>query len=182
MRELVAFVYPDAFRAAEVIATLGRLRPASSPDLNDAVCVTHDLLGSVKLHYAQCPSREASDVRFWRTLIGSLVSSAPAGTTGGAAGDPARRPPPEYGIDDAFSAEVCAQLTPGTSAVFVLVRDVTSDRLVPHVSAFGGTILRTPLPAGAEPRQAGFRPGAPGAPEREGATPPIEQDGWPGDR
>jgi uncharacterized membrane protein len=171
VRELVAFVYPDAFRAAEVMATVNRLRPESSLELNDAVCVTRDPLGNLKLQYAECPTRGASAVRFWRTLIGSLVPAPPAAPAGGAAGDPARGSHPASGIDDSFAEALRAQLTPGTSAVFALVPDVTRDRLVPHLSAFGGTFLRTTLPAGAEPD----RPrGRLGAPEQEGAKPPAE--------
>jgi uncharacterized membrane protein len=50
-------------------------------------------------------------------------------------------------MDGAFCCAVRARLTPGTSAVFVLVRDVTRDDLVPQVSAFGGTLLRAALPS-----------------------------------
>jgi uncharacterized membrane protein len=155
VRELVAFVYPDAYRAAEVMATLNRVSPESSLGLNDAVCVTRDPLGNVKLHYAECSTEGASAVRSWRTLLGALVSGAPAGVAGGAAVDLARGAPPASGVDDSFAESLRAQLTPGASAVFALVPDVTRDRLVPYLSAFGGTILRTPLPAEAEPDRPG---------------------------
>jgi uncharacterized membrane protein len=175
VRELVAFVYSDPFRAAEVMATLDRLRPEHSATLNDAVCITRDPLGNVKLRYALCPVRSTSDVRFWRELIEVLVSDQPAGAPaapgapGKAGPELVRARPSGYGIDGSFSAALRARLTPGTSAVFVLVRDVTSDRLVPHLSAFGGDILRTPLAAGVGPPPPGYRAEAS---ERGGAPPP----------
>jgi uncharacterized membrane protein len=138
VRELVVFVYPDVFRAAEVMATLQRMRPADGPNLNDAVCVTCDRQGKVELQYARSPARGVADVRYWRALIGWLVSTAPA---------PAPVGGPDFLPDDDFPAALRQRLAPDTSAVFVLVRDVTRDRLVPELGAFGGTVLRTPLPA-----------------------------------
>jgi uncharacterized membrane protein len=146
VRELVAFLYPDAFRAAEVIAGLHRLRPEATLELDDAVCVTCDAGGRFTLHYAQHPAPGASGPPFWQLLIEPIVAPAPEGAPpGAAAGPPAARR--AFVKDEAFCSAVRAQLTPGTSAVFVLVRDVTRDDLVPQVSAFGGTLLRAALPA-----------------------------------
>ena len=134
MRELVVFVYPDPYRAAEVMATLHRLHADSQSDLDGAVCITRDAHGAIDLHFAQCPAGGGAPAAFWRALIGSIVSPAPGAEA-----------PREYRTGTAFAADVQAQLVPGSSAVLVLVRDVTRDRLVPYLSAFGGTILRSPL-------------------------------------
>jgi uncharacterized membrane protein len=154
VRELIAVVYADRFRAAEVLAALRRLHSEPPPDLDHAVSVTHDAPGSLTLHYAQDVTRVGSELRFWRSLLGSLIAPAPpAGGAGGPdvtvgeAVDPARGRPPVCGVSGAFLEELRAQLGPGTSAVLLRVRDVTRDRLAPRVSAFGGTLLRTPLPA-----------------------------------
>jgi uncharacterized membrane protein len=160
VRELVAFVYPDAFRAAEVMATLHRLRTEVDGDLGDTVCISRDSRGRVALQYAQCPTAETPQLRFWQALVRSFVSPTSPGTpetpetpgARGASGDPARGLPPVPPLDERFSAALRAGLRPGSSAVLVLVRDVTGDRLVPRVGVFGGTILRTPLPDEASSR------------------------------
>ena len=94
------------------------------------------------------PRRRISGAQFWHLLIGPLVAPDSEGAAAG--------PRPALISDDAFCSAVRAQLTPGTSAVFVLVRDVTRDHLVPHVAAFGGTLLRVPLAPDEQPS-----PGAP---------------------
>jgi uncharacterized membrane protein len=151
VREIVAFLYPDTFRAAEVMAGLHRLRPEATLELDDAVSVTCDSRGRLRLHFAQRPAPGMSGAQFWPLLIGPLVAPDSEGAAAGARH--------AFISDDAFCSAVRAQLTPGTSAVFVLVRDVTRDHLVPHLAAFGGTLLRAPLAPDEQPS-----PGAP--PER----------------
>jgi uncharacterized membrane protein len=51
----------------------------------------------------------------------------------------------DIGIDDNFIREVGSTITPGTSAIFVLVRKATSDKVLEDLSKFQGTILKTSL-------------------------------------
>jgi uncharacterized membrane protein len=51
----------------------------------------------------------------------------------------------DYGIDDAFIRSLGATIAPGSSALFVLVRRATPDKVLPELSPFGGTVLRTSL-------------------------------------
>jgi uncharacterized membrane protein len=51
----------------------------------------------------------------------------------------------DYGIDDAFIRSLGATIQPGSSALFVLVRRVTADKVLPELSQFKGTVLRTSL-------------------------------------
>ena len=50
MANLVAIVYPDQHRAAEVMATLRRLQSEYLIDLEDACVVVKDEAGKIKLH------------------------------------------------------------------------------------------------------------------------------------
>ena len=50
MANLVVIAYDDEFRAAEVLATLRRLQRDYLIDLDDAVYVTKDGEGKIKLH------------------------------------------------------------------------------------------------------------------------------------
>jgi uncharacterized membrane protein len=51
----------------------------------------------------------------------------------------------DYGIDDGMMRSLSQQLQPGTSALFVLVRRVTADKVLDEVRGFGGTVLQTSL-------------------------------------
>ena len=52
----------------------------------------------------------------------------------------------DYGIDDHFAKELSTRMTPGSSAIFVLERHMTADKVIPALSPFGGSVLRTSLP------------------------------------
>jgi uncharacterized membrane protein len=51
----------------------------------------------------------------------------------------------DVGIDDAFMRELASTLKPGSSALFVLVRRATPDRVLDELKGFGGKVLRTSL-------------------------------------
>jgi uncharacterized membrane protein len=54
------------------------------------------------------------------------------------------------GINKEFESRVRDMLQPGTSALFLIVEKVTSDKAVDALSRYGGTVLKTSLPAEAE--------------------------------
>ena len=47
--------------------------------------------------------------------------------------------------DDAFIRSVGSTIEPSSSALFVLVRSVTADKVLPELHSFEGTVLRTSL-------------------------------------
>ena len=79
-------------------------------------------------------------------LIGLLFFVPIAGLAIGAASGAILGNLADYGIDDKFAKQLSATMTPGSSAIFVLVRKSTPDRVVPEIAKFGGTVLRTSLP------------------------------------
>src|SRR5579871_4340833 len=52
MSDLVAIAYPDINKAEQVLEKLGQMRTAQLIDMDDAVYVTKDANGKVKLHQA----------------------------------------------------------------------------------------------------------------------------------
>jgi uncharacterized membrane protein len=56
------------------------------------------------------------------------------------------------GIDPHFQDQVRRRLAPATSALFMVVGKVTSDKAVEALSRFGGTVLESSLPRDAERR------------------------------
>jgi uncharacterized membrane protein len=68
--------------------------------------------------------------------IFALVGAA-AGALSGALSD--------IGIDDNFMRDLGSTIEPGTSAIFVLIRKSTPDRVLEDLSKFEGKVLRTSL-------------------------------------
>ena len=81
----------------------------------------------------------------WGFLVGLIFLNPLIGVAAGAASGALAGALTDIGIDDNFMREVGQTLEPGTSALFVLVRKVTLDRVLPEISDFGGKILRTSL-------------------------------------
>src|SRR6266487_2589509 len=53
----------------------------------------------------------------------------------------------DYGIDDTFIKEVGNSIQPGTSAIFVLVREATPDKVIEQLKPYHGKIIHTSLSA-----------------------------------
>ena len=153
MSELIAIAYPDEQRAKEVIGAVQRMRAEHLLELEDAVYVTKDSTGKVEMHQTVgLTGAGAVGGAFWGLLIGLLFFVPIAGMAVGAAAGALAGKMSDVGIDDNFIKALSAQMQPGSSAIFVLVRDVTADKVVPEVSRYGGTVLRTSLSKETEER------------------------------
>ncbi len=161
MSDLVAIAYPDMNRAEQVLEELGKMRKAQLIDLDDAVYVTKDAQGNVKLHQAVNMVGAGAGYGalwggLWGLLLGALVLQPIAGAAIGAgvgAGSGAIVGKlSDYGIDDNFVRQLAHTLTPNSPAIFVLVRRVTTDKAIPEVSKFGGKVLQSSLSNEAEER------------------------------
>lgn len=151
MANLVAIVYPDLHRAAEVMATLRRLQHEYLIDLEDACVVVKDEAGNVKLHQAvNLTATGAVSGALWGTVIGLLFFNPLLGTAIGAASGALAGKLSDFGIDDDFIKSLATEMQPSSSAIFMLVRRATVDRVEPELAKFGGKILRTSLSKEAE--------------------------------
>ena len=73
MSNLVAIAYPDRVTAENVLETLGRLQTERAIELEDAVVVTRDEQGKVKLHQAnKLAATGAAGGALWGGLIGLI--------------------------------------------------------------------------------------------------------------
>ena len=148
MADFVAIEYDDMYKAQEVRLTLAKLQREYLIDMEDAVVAVKDENGKVKLHQAHnLTAAGAVSGGFWGTLVGLLffgpffgigtVTGAAAGAVSGALSD--------VGVDDNFMKKLSEGFKPGTSALFVLVRKVTPDRVLEEIKPYGGTVLHTSL-------------------------------------
>ena len=148
MPNFVAIEYDDMFKAQEVRLTLLKLQQEYLICMEDAVVAVKDENGKVKLHQAvNLTAAGATSGGFWGTLVG-LIFFGPffgIGTLAGAAAGAVSGALSDVGIDDNFMKKLSEDFKPGTSALFVLVRKSTPDKVLLEIKKFGGTVLHTSL-------------------------------------
>jgi len=142
----VAITYPTEGQAAQVIKSLKKIQSAKLLDLEDAVYVTKNAKGSVKLHQAQHTTGKATAIGSAAGfVVGSLLLTPIGGAALGAAAGALAGKTSDVGIEDDFVRELSEKMKPNTSAIFLLVRSVVRDAVVPQLAAYGGTVLETSL-------------------------------------
>lgn len=146
MSTLVVVAYDNAFQAEEVRLKLRRLQKDYLIDLEDAVVATKDDKGKVKLHQSfNLAGAGALSGGFWGALIGLIFMMPLLGAAVGASAGAVSGALTDLGIDDKFMKELAANMQPGASVLFVLVRESTPDRVLEELTGTGGKILKTSL-------------------------------------
>ena len=82
---------------------------------------------------------------FWGLLFGILFFVPILGMALGAAFGAFGGKLGKTTIDKQFQDQVRAQITPGTSALFMIVEQMTTDRALETLSKFGGTVIKTSM-------------------------------------
>lgn len=153
MSELIAVAFDDQYKAEELLLQLRRMEAEYLIDLDDAAIVTRREDGKVKLRQTQpLVTTGAVSGGLWGTLIGALFLAPGLGLAVGALSGAVSGALTDVGINDAFMKEIGETITPGTSALFVLVRRATPDKVLDAVRGKGGTVIRTSLSNDAEAR------------------------------
>lgn len=146
MGTLIIVAYEDKFKAEEVRLQLWKMQRDDLIDLEDAVVVVKDEKGKVKLRQAaKLDAKGALRGGFWGLLIGMLFLSPVLGAAIGAVGGTVTGALNAMGIDDPFLRELAANIKPGGSALFVLVREAKPDEVLEQLRGTGGKILKTTL-------------------------------------
>ena len=155
MSTLVAIAYPDENTASQVRSTLAEAMKEHIIELDDAVVVTRDGDGKVKLHQAvNTTATGAAGGALWGGLIGLLFLAPLLGMAVGAASGAAAGALTDAGVDDNFLKGLGAKLEPGNAALIVLVRKATPDKVLERIQPFGGHVLQTSLSSEQETRLA----------------------------
>ncbi len=141
MSDLVAIAYPDLATAERVRGRLGEAVQSRIIELDDAVIVTREQDGKVKLHQARSPvGAGAAGGALWGGLIGLLFLAPLLGMAVGAAAGAAGGALADYGVDDNFMKQLGDDLQPGAAALILLVRKVTLDKVLENVQEQGHII------------------------------------------
>jgi uncharacterized membrane protein len=154
MSDLIVVGFKGEDTADQVLNKLTALQREHLIDLEDACVVVRDQNGNVRLKQAVGlvgvgAASGGAWGAMWGTLIGLLFLNPLAGLlTGAAFGAGAGALSgalSDYGIDDDFIRSLGSTIQPSSSALFILVRRATLDKVLPELRPFGGTILRTSL-------------------------------------
>lgn len=144
MSDLVAIVYPSEEKAEEVRNKLFELQKEYLITLGDAVIATRSQDGKVKLNQVFHPTLAgAASGSFWGLLIGMLFLNPLLGVAAGAAGGALGGAMTDVGIEDAFMKKLADSIEPGSAALFVLIKEVTADKVIAAIRDYGGVVLKT---------------------------------------
>jgi uncharacterized membrane protein len=158
--DLVVIGYPDERTAGRAWGELTRLQQGYLADLEDAAIVRRDHKGKLRItspaHHAVAWGTLSG--LFWGTVIGLLLLpvapvavplapmlGAASGLAGAGIGAGA-----DLLFEDDFRRYVQDLLQPGTAALLIILRGGEPGRFMEALRPYGGTILKTSLPPGAE--------------------------------
>lgn len=139
MSRLIAIVFHDQSTAFEMLAALAKMQEQYLLEMEDAVVVTRDLKGKIKLHQASSlTAAGAASGAFWGMLIGLLFFSPFLGAAVGAGAGALSGKLTDLGIDNRVASQLSDELTPNSSALVVILRQVTPDKVLDGLRQFAG--------------------------------------------
>jgi uncharacterized membrane protein len=146
MSDLIVIVYPSEEKAEEVRQRLFKLQKEYLITINDAVIAVKTDAGAVKLNQlVNTTAVGAASGSFWGLLIGVLFLNPIVGVALGAASGALGGALSDFGINDNFMKELAANIQPGNAALFVLIKNMTADKVLKEIQDAGGTVLKTSL-------------------------------------
>jgi uncharacterized membrane protein len=148
MSQLVVLKFATETGAGETLDEIGSLQKQNLITLEDAATVVRGADGKPKVKQAvSLVGAGALGGAFWGMLIGLLFFMPFLGLAAGALGGALGGKFQDIGIDDDFIKQVGSSIEPGQSAVFLLIRDATPDRVIEALKAHNPEVIRTNLSA-----------------------------------
>lgn len=147
MATLTAWKFDTASGAQSALALVERMQKEQLLTVNDGAYV-HWEEGRKKPKTEQLHSLAGAGAlggSFWGFLFGLLFFVPLLGMAVGAAMGALTGSMADVGIDDDFIRSVREQVTPGTSALFLLTSDVVVDKVLDEFRQTGATLISTNL-------------------------------------
>ena len=146
MADLVVVAFDNPTGAEEVRDAMVQMQKDHIVTLEDAAVVVRKADGKVKVKQAtNLVGAGAMGGAFWGMLIGLLFMVPWLGLAIGALSGALGGKFTDIGVDDKFIKEVGSTIQPGHSALFLLIREATPDRLLEELQPYKGTVLKTSL-------------------------------------
>jgi len=154
MSNLIVLDFDGIHTADEVLNKLRSLQKEQLIDLEDACVVERDKDGKVYIKQAVNmtalgAARGGGMGALWGTLVGLLFLNPLAGMVIGAAAGAGSGALSgsltDYGINDDFIKKLSATIPMNSSALFVLVRSATEDKVIAEIESYKPRVLKTSL-------------------------------------
>jgi uncharacterized membrane protein len=144
MNDLLVIAFPSEEKAEEVRQKLFSMQKEYLIELGDAVVAVKNADGAIKLNQLfSTTALGGVSGAFWGALIGLIFMMPLAGAAIGAGAGAVSGALTDFGIDDKFMKDVAAAVPPGGAALFLLVRKMTTDKVLEGLKGVGGVVLRT---------------------------------------
>lgn len=146
MSDLIVLTFKTETGAEEMRDDLMRLQKEHLITLDDAAVVVRKQDGKAKVkQMTDLVGAGALGGAFWGMLIGLLFLAPWLGLAIGAVTGAVAGGLTDIGVDDKFIKEVGEQIEPGDSALFLLVRDSTPDKVMDELRKFDAKVYQTSL-------------------------------------
>jgi len=144
MSDLVVIEFPSEAKAEEVRQKLLDMQKEYLIELEDAVIAIKQPNGRIKLNQLFHPAAAGAVYgSLWGLLVGMIFLMPLAGAVLGTASGAIAGALTDVGIDDQFMKDVAATLQSGNAALFLLIRKMTTDKVLADLKGVGGKVLRT---------------------------------------
>jgi uncharacterized membrane protein len=144
MSDLVFIAFDSEQKAEEVREKVLGMQKEYLIELGDAVVAVKDANGRIKLNQLMNTTAQgAMSGALWGALIGLIFLNPLLGMGIGAASGAIGGKLTDVGINDQFMTEAAGALKPGTAGLFLLVRKMTTDKVLNYLRGVGGTVIST---------------------------------------
>jgi uncharacterized membrane protein len=144
LSDLLLIEFPTEEKAEGVREMLLAMQKEYLIELEDAVVAVKEANGRVKLNQLCLPVAQAAvSGVLWGSLIGLLFMMPLAGAAIGAASGALSGKVADLGMNDEFMRQAARTLRSGNAALFLLIRNMTTDKVVAALRGAGGTVMRS---------------------------------------
>lgn len=144
MADLLVIEFPSEAQAEEMRTKLLGMQQEYLIQLGDAVVAVKQADGTVKLNQIFQPvAAGALSGALWGSLIGLIFLNPFAGAALGAASGALGGRLADLGINDAFMRDAARTLHSGNAALFLLIRKMTTDKVLEALQGMGGSVLKS---------------------------------------
>jgi uncharacterized membrane protein len=144
LSDLLVIEFSSEEKAEGVREILFAMQKEYLIELGDAVVAVKDANGRIKLNQLFQPIAQGTvSGMFWSSLIGLLFMTPVAGAAIGAASGALGGQLADLGINDEFVRRAARTLQSGNAALFLLIRKMTTDKVLAALRRADRTVIRS---------------------------------------